>query len=174
MALALAHIKNVADKCKSFVDVVLTETAPTDIRTRLADYCVEKALNDALTDAKQELTKIVDDKERNLITYNDYFTSKVQDQRKSKFAQILSGVAKAAQVSWAKDGNESRIETYIDPAKLDSDMHSGIEQNMSKFSVEDALDTQIAYYADEIKVRDANVRAACETNTDSFSTSSTA
>jgi hypothetical protein len=157
MSLALAHIENVADKCKVFVDVVLTETAPTDIRTRLADYCVEKALEDALAGAKHELTKIVDDKERNLITYNHYFTSKVQDQRKSKFAQILSGVAKSAQVSWAKDGDESRIEMYIDAAKLDSDMHSGIEQNMDKFSAEDALDTQIAYYADEIKVREASV-----------------
>jgi len=149
--LAHSHVDSVADKCKIFVDIVLTETAPSDIKTRLVDYCVDKALNDALAAAKQELEKIVADKERNLMTYNHYFTSKIQGQRKSKFAQILSGVAKSAQVSWAKDGDETKIETYIDPAKLDADMHSGIEQNMDKFSAEDALDTQIAYYADELK-----------------------
>jgi hypothetical protein len=30
-------------------------------------------------------------------------------------------------------------------------MHNGIKQNMDKFSAEDALDTQIANYADELK-----------------------
>tara|TARA_R110002003_G_scaffold9_18_gene536 strand:+ start:1543 stop:2349 length:807 start_codon:yes stop_codon:yes gene_type:complete len=148
--LALAHIETVASKCATFVNIVLNETAPADIKTRLTDYCVEKALADALAAAKTELGKIVADKERNLMTYNHYFTSKIQDQRKSKFAQILSGVAKAAQVS--RFGIESNTtEVLIDPAKLESDMHSGIEQNMDKFSAEDALDTQIAYYADELK-----------------------
>lgn len=144
--LALAHIESVAAKCKAFVEVVLTEIAPSDIKSRLTDYCVEKALDNALTSAKEELKKIIADKERCLMTYNHYFTSRMQDQRKSKMAQILSGVAKAAQVSWAKDGDENKIETYIDPAKLETDMHAGIEQNMDKFSAEDALDTQIAYY----------------------------
>jgi hypothetical protein len=150
--LALSHIDSVADKCKVFVDIVLHETAPSDIRNRLANYCVEKALTDALAAAKSELSKIIADKERNLMTYNHYFTSKIQDQRKSKLAQILLGVAKAAQVSWAYDeGDEQKVETLISPAKLDEDMHTGIEQNMDKFSAEDALDTQIAYYADELK-----------------------
>lgn len=150
-ALALSHIESVANKCATFVGIVLQETAPSDIKTRLADYCVEKALEEALSDAKSELSKIVADKERNLITYNHFFITKIQEQRKSQFAQILSGVAKSAQVSWALGGDENIIETYIDPAKLDADLHSGIEQNMDKFSAEDALDTQIAYYADELK-----------------------
>lgn len=149
--LALAHIELVAEKCKTFVDIVLTETSPSDIKARLADYCIEKALTTALAAAKSELNKIVEDKQRNLMTYNHYFTSKIQDQRKTKMAQILSGVAKSAQVSWAKDGDENRIETYISPKKLEQDMHAGIEENMDKFSAEDALDTQIAYYADELK-----------------------
>jgi hypothetical protein len=85
------------------------------------------------------------------MTYNHYFKTKIQDQRKSKFAQILSGVAKAAQVSWTKEGEGSKVETYIDPTKLEADMHNNIEQSMDKFSAEDALDTQIAYYADELK-----------------------
>jgi hypothetical protein len=149
--LALSHIENVASKCKSFVDIVLKETAPLDIRTRLADYCVEKALDDALAAAKLELNKIVQDKQRNLMTYNHYFTSKIQDQRKSKFAQILSSVAKSAQVTWATDDEGDNHETLISPDILNEKMHAGIEQNMDKFSAEDALDTQIAYYADELK-----------------------
>ncbi|KAF2036298.1 GTP-binding protein [Setomelanomma holmii] len=148
--LALTHIENVAAKCATFVDTVLNETAPSDIKTRLTDYCVEKALSDALTNAKIELEKIIADKERNLMTYNHYFTTKIQDQRKSKLAQILSSIAKTAQVSWGKD-DTNNFETCIDPATLDADMHSGVEQNMDKFSAEDALDTQIAYYADELK-----------------------
>lgn len=148
--LALEHIENVADKCKRFVAIVLNEMAPTDIKGRLADYCVDAALDQALQGAKKELGRIIEDKDRNLMTYNHYFTTKIQDQRKAKLAQILSGAAKAAQVSWVKDDTRM-LETYVDPAKLELDMHKGIEQNMDKFSAEDALDTQIAYYADELK-----------------------
>lgn len=149
--IAIAHIENIAAKCKTFVEIVLTETAPADIKARLADYCVDKALSASLAEAKVELGKIIADKSRNLLTYNHYFTSKIQDQRKSKFADILSGAAQTASVSWAEDGDESRIETYISPDKLNAGIHEGIEQNMDKFSAEDALDTQIAYYADELK-----------------------
>jgi hypothetical protein len=149
--LALEHIETVAAKCKLFVDIVLKETAPSDIQTRLVDHCVDDALNSALKKAKLELSSIIEDKERNLMTYNHYFTAKIQDQRKSKFAQILSNVAKAAQVSRTKDEPGAKVETYIDPAKLEKDMHNGIEQNMDKFSAEDALNTQVAYYADELK-----------------------
>jgi hypothetical protein len=67
-----------------------------DIKTRLADYCEDDALTVALKNAKAELCNIIDDKEHNLMTYNHYFTTKIQEQRKSEFAQILSGVAKAA------------------------------------------------------------------------------
>jgi hypothetical protein len=148
--LALHHIENVASKCKAFVDLVLDVCSPKDIRTRLADYCVDAALDTALKNAKNELEKITEDKDRNLMTYNHYFTTKIQQQRKDKFAQILSKAAGAAHVSWVKE-ETGQTEHFIDPHKLDLDMHAGIEQNMDKFSAEDALDTQIAYYADELK-----------------------
>jgi hypothetical protein len=148
--LALAHIENVAGKCKAFVDLVLDVCSPKDIRARLADYCVDAALDQALKNAKNELKKITEDKNRNLMTYNHYFTTKIQQQRKDKFAQILSKAAGAAHVSRVKE-ETGQTEHYIDPQKLDLDIHAGIEQNMDKFSAEDALDTQIAYYADELK-----------------------
>jgi hypothetical protein len=148
--LALTHIESVANKSKAFVDIVLDECAPADIRTRLADYCVEEALEQALKAAKEELSRILADKERNLMTYNNLFTTKLQDQRKSKLVQVLSSVAKAASVSWTKEDDGNRLETYIDPKKLEGEMHSGIGKNMDKFSAEDALDTQIAYYSDEL------------------------
>jgi hypothetical protein len=150
--LALEHIETVAAKCKLFVDIVLKEVAPSDIQARLVDHCVDDALNSALKKAKLELSSIIEDKERNLMTYNHYFTTKIQDQRKSNFAQILSNVAKTAQVSRTKEeAGGAKTETYIDPIKLEKNMHNGIEQNMDKFSAEDALNTQIAYYADELK-----------------------
>ncbi len=149
--IALEHIDTVAEKCKVFVGIVLEETAPADIRARLEDYSVDQTLTSSLKEAKTELMRIIDDKNRNLITYNHYFTSKIQDQRKSKLAQVFNGIAKAAQVSLTKEDDGATIQTVIDPAKLTSEIHSGIEQNMDKFSAEEALDTQIAYYADELK-----------------------
>jgi hypothetical protein len=60
--LALAHIDSVAAKCATFVDTVLLEAAPPDIRSRLADYCVQRALSDALGTARDELARILADK----------------------------------------------------------------------------------------------------------------
>ncbi len=164
--LAHQHIFKVSESCKAFVKVVFEEAAPSDIRQRLSDSCVDIALENSLKAAEEELNKIMEDKGRHPMTYNgkfcfsnhspsncllfadmlpDYFTSNIQESRKSKFARI----AKAAEVSWEKeDGN---VETYIKPEELESNMHSGIEQNMDKFSAEDALNSQVAYYADELK-----------------------
>ena len=49
-----------------------------------------------------------------------------------------------------KEGTQT-TETYIDPKKLEMDMEDNIEQDMDKFSAEDALDSQLAYYKDELK-----------------------
>lgn len=153
--LALEHMENVANKASIFVEAVLAETAPADIKPRLNDFCVVDALSAALARAKSELHHIIADKNRNLLTYNNFFTQTIQSQRKSKMAEILAGVADAAKVSWTKedDGDDKKVklETYIDPAKLNKTLHAGIEQTMDKFSAEDALDTQLAYYADELK-----------------------
>jgi hypothetical protein len=79
----------------------------------------------------------------------------MQAQRKSKLAAILAGAAKRAHVSWTKDSDDDSdaavLETYIAPDKLDAHMHAGIEQNMDRLGAENALDTQRAYYADELK-----------------------
>ncbi|KAF2636402.1 GTP-binding protein [Massarina eburnea CBS 473.64] len=148
--LALRHIEKISELCKQFVDIVLQEAAPSDIRLRLSDLCVDVMLDNFLKEAKHELDRIIKDKARHPMTYNHYFTTKIQDQRKTKYAQILSSVAKACSVSLEKEGT-GVVETYIDPGKLETNMNSGIEQNMDKFSAEDALDSQIAYYADELK-----------------------
>ncbi|KAF2708220.1 dynamin family protein-like protein [Pleomassaria siparia CBS 279.74] len=146
----LHHVDLVSSSCKTFVDIVLDEAAPKDIKDRLLDSCVDTALQASLKGAKEELAKIIQDKGRHPMTYNQVFTTKIQEQRKSKYAQIFSNLAKAASVSWTKEGTEV-LETYIDPKKLDKDMEGGIEQNMDKFSAEDALDSQLAYYADALK-----------------------
>lgn len=148
--LAMQHVEKVFDDCKTFVNIVLEEEAPADIKSRLTDLCVDSALDNALAAAKEELKKIIDDKGRHPMTYNHYFTSKIQDQRKSKYAQVLSAVADLAKVSWKKEDTGVE-ETYIAPEKLNSSLENGIEQDMDKFSAEDALDSQIAYYADELK-----------------------
>lgn len=46
---------------------------------------------------------------------------------------------------------ESQEQTYIDTTGLERAINNDIEQDMVKFSAEDALDTQIASYADELK-----------------------
>jgi hypothetical protein len=148
--VAQQHIERVSESCKTFVNIVLQDTAPEDIKMRLLDLCVDSALEASLAGAKEELGKILKDKGRHPMTYNHYFTTTIQEQRKTKYVHMLSSVAKAAQVSCTKEGTDT-VDTYIDPKKLDDDIEGGIEQDMDRFSAEDALDSQLAYYKDELK-----------------------
>lgn len=68
--LILQHIDKVFESCKTFVRVVLEEAAPSDIRQRLSDLCIDAALEKSLKDAKEELEKVMEDKGRHPMTYN--------------------------------------------------------------------------------------------------------
>lgn len=64
-------------------------------------------------------------------------------QRKSKYTQMISIARKVAEVTLAESGSKHE--------DFSIDAGTKIEEDMDKFSAEDALDTLLAYYADELK-----------------------
>jgi hypothetical protein len=68
--LAQQHMEKVSASCKAFVYIVLEEAAPSDIKQRLVEFCVDAALDKSLCAAKDELEKILADKGRHPMTYN--------------------------------------------------------------------------------------------------------
>ncbi|KAF1994371.1 hypothetical protein P154DRAFT_32097 [Amniculicola lignicola CBS 123094] len=146
--MTLQHVDKVSQSCKSFITVVLQAFAPDDIRPRLSDLCFD-GLDKSIKAAQEELAKIISDKSRHPMTYNHYFTSTIQDQRKSLYADAMLKVVDSVVETRTHFGAPSP--PFIDPGRLKSGVKSHLEQNMDRFSAEEALDYQQAFYKDELK-----------------------
>ncbi|OAL42618.1 GTP-binding protein [Pyrenochaeta sp. DS3sAY3a] len=147
-AIASDHIDKIANACKDFVYAVLQHTTPAEMQSRLTALCVDAALATALEDCKKELRKIIADKARHPMTYNHYFTTVLQKQNQRKHQKIVDSAKQASQMNvYYSNSNH----THYDPVKMEKAMAESIEQNMDKFSSEEALDNQRAYYRDESK-----------------------
>jgi hypothetical protein len=147
--IASQHIETVASVCKQFVSMVLQDIAPSEFRSRIAAFNVDSALTQALHSAKEELAKVLKDKDRHPTTYSHYFTTTIQKMRQRKYHQITKKAAKASEVTM-RDYSDN-LRTHVDPEKLTGEMEKAIELDMDVFSSQEALDMERAYYKDEIK-----------------------
>ncbi|KAF2272877.1 putative dynamin GTPase [Westerdykella ornata] len=81
------------------------------------------------------------------MTYNEHFTIDLQKQRQRKNARITQDAVKQAEASVVSASGGTTKQ--IDPVKLEEAFGRSIEQNMDRFSAEEALDNQQVYYKDE-------------------------
>ncbi|ORY18850.1 P-loop containing nucleoside triphosphate hydrolase protein [Clohesyomyces aquaticus] len=149
-AIAVDHINNVDRACKAFIYAVVKHVAPQEFHDRLAALSVDTTLSKTLRDSKEELNKIIADKSRHPMTYNHYFTTNLQKQRKRKHEKVTEAATKLATISLRAEGR-MLTQDVVDPTKLREAMAESIEQNMENFSAEEALDNMRAYYKDEMK-----------------------
>ncbi|KAF1830354.1 hypothetical protein BDW02DRAFT_601747 [Decorospora gaudefroyi] len=147
--IASQHIEKVAQVCKKFVDTVLGDIAPAEFKERITAFNVDVALSRSLSEAKHELHKILKDEAGHPCTYNHYFTTTIQKMRKRK-QQATTKAASEISKTDLKDKYGS-YHSYIDSDKLTVAMDEAIELDMDIFSSQEALDTQRAYYKDEMK-----------------------
>jgi hypothetical protein len=84
------------------------------------------------------------------MTYNHYYTTTIQKIRQEKYGGALIRLSGEAEVSVERKnylpGPGYTTQKYIDPQKLREQVDGYIEQNMDKFSAEEALDCHLAYY----------------------------
>ncbi|KAJ6199967.1 Dynamin family protein [Bipolaris maydis] len=140
------HINTIASAYREFIDIVLQDATPY----RLTSLYVDGALAQALSNAKEELHKILKDKARHPATYNHYFTTTIQKMRQRKHQEIIEKASKASETS-IYHRNDENVYTYLNPSKLTEAMEKAIELNMDVFSSQEALDTKRAFYKDKIK-----------------------
>jgi hypothetical protein len=144
-ALAKDHINHVAHCCQIFVHQALDEVTSPDVKANLLSMIVDPSLHNAHQNALNELEKIDEDKKRHPITYNHYFTTTLQKMQRKRYKTQLKAAADGATVT-INAGGVSSTGRYIDPNKLHTSMDRQIELDMDKFSAEQALDAQAAYY----------------------------
>ncbi len=147
--IASQHVGSIASVCKEFIDTVLQDAAPSEFKDRLRTLYVDGASTQALVGAKEELHKILKDKARHPTTYNHYFTTTVQKMRQRKHQKIMKKASEASEVTRLDRNNDLQI--HVDPGELIEAMNKAIELDMDVFPSSEALDTERAFYKDEMK-----------------------
>lgn len=142
-AIALEHINRVARACKDFVYAVLRHSAPAEFFDKLASLSIDAALANCLQKCKEELRKILADHDRYPVTYNHYFTTTLQKQRQRRYEKTVERAKKASEF---QINYNHALHTHYDPQLMKQAMRDSIEQDMDRFSAEEALDKQRAYY----------------------------
>ncbi|CAI6342332.1 unnamed protein product [Periconia digitata] len=147
--IASEHIATVAKKCKQFVYAFLQHTAPSEFHGQIGGISVDAALKNALEECKNELRKIVEDKPRDPMTYNHYYTTTIQKMRQEKHRSIGKRARHESETEY-RQTNGGPV-TLLNPDKMEKCFEDALEKNMDKFSSQEALDNQRAYYKNEIK-----------------------
>jgi hypothetical protein len=148
-SFARAHINCIGDVCESFVSEILNSVAAPEVKARLLAHSVQGALKDARMEAMQELQKIVEDMKRQPITYNHYFTDTIQNIQRDKFNHSMNQLVNDSKTRTNVTGMGYR--DLVDPNILLAKQVERNEPDMDRFSADQALDVQEAYYKDERK-----------------------
>ncbi|KAL9072291.1 MAG: hypothetical protein Q9157_005140 [Trypethelium eluteriae] len=154
--IASTHIDHVAKACHRFLLLALRHVTREDIRDRLYRSRIRHALNNEVAVARKELENILEDKNGPPMSYNHTFTLTVQRLRHRKYCSILKRMSRANTTFINVDDSEMTTidpqvwaKHYVDPDKLRELAREAAD--MDRFSASEALDSQIAYYKDELK-----------------------
>jgi hypothetical protein len=138
--IAHSHVNEVARACRTFVCAVLRHAAPAEFQEPLKAITVDTTLQNALTASREELEKLLEDKTRQPMTYNHYFTTTIQKARQDGYRN-LTAKAKKSCVPYSYSGGP-----YIKPDEFQENLDKSMQQDMGTFSSEEALDNLRAYY----------------------------
>ena len=82
--IATAHVEQVADVCSRFLQVLLKDMCPADVRARLWASQIQDGLKVRNVAAFQELDKIMEDAQNHPINYNHHYTDIINKQRQAR------------------------------------------------------------------------------------------
>ncbi|KAI9660668.1 MAG: hypothetical protein M1821_010020 [Bathelium mastoideum] len=154
--IAFTHVDAVAKACQNVLRLALKHCAREDISERLYKTRIRGVLNEQLKLAREELTNVLEDKNGHPMTFSHSYSLTVQRQRYRRYGGILKHMARANTSFINLEGpNGSSIDPqiwsrhYVDPEKLRDAAREAAD--MDRFSASEALDSQIAFYKEQLK-----------------------
>ena len=146
-SIAKNHIEEVAQACRRFLDALLTENCPKDIKARLWSGYMENAFDQRVKTASQELERLIQDQKDYPINYNHYFTDTVNSMQRQTFESSLTKSIEAATIHTAlPDCNSTHKSASIDIHKVVRSILPSVDPSMDNVSCEKALDHALALY----------------------------
>ena len=142
--IATDHVEEVAEVCSRFLQVLLKDKCPADIRARLWSSQIQDGLIARNIAAFQELDKIMEDIQNYPINYNHYYTDTINKQRQARQKKSL-----AECIQWAathKKDYSNNTTTSFDVNRVVESYSGSIDPNMEKLSCEEALDCLLSIY----------------------------
>lgn len=140
-ALAADHAERVAQVCRDFLNILLNEQCPDDIRPRLMSFHILDKLKIREQAALDERGKLEEERKSYPVNYNHYYTDTIKKRRQSRlnnsFAQKFSGLAADY---YDSAGTETNFEDFV----RESWERTG--PDMVQYSGEEALDCLYSIY----------------------------
>ncbi|KAI9739905.1 MAG: hypothetical protein M1818_004961 [Claussenomyces sp. TS43310] len=156
--MAEDHVESVADVCRRFLDILLREKCPNDIRSRLWSSRIQDPLKDRSDAAVQELTLLSTELKSYPINYNHYYTDTIKKRRLAReSAALAQSIEAATQHKRLAGCNSDHTSATIDVDLAIKTYSETIDPDMEKHSCEEALDCLSAIYKVSQKTFVANV-----------------
>ena len=145
--LAKDHVEQVAYVCSRFLEILLEDKCPIDIRSRLWSSQIQEGLKTRNKAAFQELEKIMEDIRNYPINYNHYYTDTVnkhrQRRQKATLAKCVENATKHAHLEGCHSNHTS---ASVDIDQVVENWSQYIDPDMEIVSCEEALDCLFAIY----------------------------
>jgi GTPase SAR1 family protein len=154
---AVSHLEAVSSVCENFLDILLDEKAPKDVKSRLWAGRIAGELKSRREDAHHELELILKDLESFPINYNHYYTDTIHKRRNERQKAKLEEAVKAGIETQSKlmsykcssCYNNTDISVSCQEVKTQSiieHFHHDGTKDMESFSCDEALDCLLAIY----------------------------
>lgn len=145
--LAKDHVEQVAQVCSRFLEILLEDKCPIDIRSRLWSSQIQEGLKIRNKAAFQELEKIMEDLGNYPINYNHYYTDAVNKHRQMRQKATLAECVKNATKHAYHEGcHLTHTSASIDVNQVVESYSQYVDPDMEIVSCEEALDCLFAIY----------------------------
>lgn len=144
-AIAEGHLDRVLHAITTFTDAALHHIIHDDhVRNELSEH-ISLSLEKSASSARQDLSTLCQDEQRQPITYNHYYTDNVQQSRQDSTRKLLQ---KAMDETKAHDWNGKLhvSNNTVDAEKLLASLQKRIVVNMDSQACTEALAGLKAYY----------------------------
>lgn len=144
--LAINHVEEVARFCESFVDHLLREKCPKDVKARVWSSQILDALKTRRKAAFRELELIMEDTRSFPINYNHYYTDTIHKRRQERQKGFLADSLKSATTHTNLVGTLTHTSASVDVDKVATKFFTHIDPDMDNSSSEEALECLFAIY----------------------------
>ncbi|OMP88536.1 Interferon-induced GTP-binding protein MxB [Diplodia seriata] len=156
-AITLSYIDVIAKHVQEFLTRLIQHVMPPEVAERVSKWKIPSSVASQKDNAIAELDRIVKDNRGAPMTYNHYYTDMIQKLRHQKLMARAKSITDSTSYHIKGSTVDSIVRVVNPETWLDTLNKQSIEQDMDKFTAEEALDSLMALYKDKLKVFIARV-----------------